>query len=211
MLKSRSDLEIIRLQLCLTCSNMQFVEGVRCIWIDSNATFQRFVFVSVCRTVCTVPLIDYIDGNGYSMEPQQGGDEDGLARGAWDWSLLWKRVPLSQREKAKRKYVTQPYRYIYINYNSSHFFLSPSSIPSSHSFCPSLCWFTPSHPLSLWCLLSVVSLTCTIPTTVFPVCCVCTSPRSFCQNRQYGAFDRLRPWTEVQHRGPRWRRRKRVC
>ncbi|KAF7214320.1 N-acetylgalactosaminyltransferase 7 isoform X2 [Nothobranchius furzeri] len=66
--------------------------------------------ISKDRSVCTVPLIDYIDGNEYSMEPQQGGDEDGLARGAWDWSLLWKRVPLSQREKAKRKYTTQPYR-----------------------------------------------------------------------------------------------------
>uniref|UniRef100_I3KP37 Polypeptide N-acetylgalactosaminyltransferase n=1 Tax=Oreochromis niloticus TaxID=8128 RepID=I3KP37_ORENI len=66
--------------------------------------------ISKDRTVCTVPLIDYIDGNEYSMEPQQGGDEDGLARGAWDWSLLWKRVPLSQREKAKRTHTTQPYR-----------------------------------------------------------------------------------------------------
>ncbi|XP_034395200.1 N-acetylgalactosaminyltransferase 7 isoform X4 [Cyclopterus lumpus] len=66
--------------------------------------------ISKDRTVCTVPLIDYIDGNEYSMEPQQGGDEDGLARGAWDWSLLWKRVPLSQREKAQRKHTTQPYR-----------------------------------------------------------------------------------------------------
>ncbi|KAM4583638.1 N-acetylgalactosaminyltransferase 7 isoform 2-T2 [Odontesthes bonariensis] len=65
--------------------------------------------ISKDRTVCTVPLIDYIDGNEYTMEPQQGGDEDGLARGAWDWSLLWKRVPLSQREKAKRKHTTQPY------------------------------------------------------------------------------------------------------
>ncbi|XP_029294523.1 N-acetylgalactosaminyltransferase 7 isoform X1 [Cottoperca gobio] len=66
--------------------------------------------ISKDRTVCTVPLIDYIDGNEYTMEPQQGGDEDGLARGAWDWSLLWKRVPLSQREKDKRKHTTQPYR-----------------------------------------------------------------------------------------------------
>uniref|UniRef100_A0A8C7YRT1 Polypeptide N-acetylgalactosaminyltransferase n=1 Tax=Oryzias sinensis TaxID=183150 RepID=A0A8C7YRT1_9TELE len=66
--------------------------------------------ISKDRTVCTVPLIDYIDGNVYSMEPQQGGDEDGLARGAWDWSLLWKRVPLSQKEKSKRQHTTQPYR-----------------------------------------------------------------------------------------------------
>uniref|UniRef100_A0A8B9LB62 Polypeptide N-acetylgalactosaminyltransferase n=1 Tax=Astyanax mexicanus TaxID=7994 RepID=A0A8B9LB62_ASTMX len=55
--------------------------------------------ISKDRTVCTVPLIDYIDGNDYTIEPQQGGDEDGLARGAWDWSLLWKRVPLSSKEK----------------------------------------------------------------------------------------------------------------
>ncbi|XP_074849122.1 N-acetylgalactosaminyltransferase 7 isoform X3 [Carettochelys insculpta] len=62
------------------------------------------------RTTCTVPLIDYIDGNDYSIEPQQGGDEDGFARGAWDWSLLWKRIPLSHKEKAKRKHKTEPYR-----------------------------------------------------------------------------------------------------
>uniref|UniRef100_A0A4W5JWP7 Polypeptide N-acetylgalactosaminyltransferase n=1 Tax=Hucho hucho TaxID=62062 RepID=A0A4W5JWP7_9TELE len=66
--------------------------------------------ISKDRTVCTVPLIDYIDGSDYTIEPQQGGDEDGLARGAWDWSLLWKRVPLSSREKAKRKHKTEPYR-----------------------------------------------------------------------------------------------------
>ncbi|MGH0152619.1 UNVERIFIED_CONTAM: hypothetical protein FKN15_023023 [Acipenser sinensis] len=62
------------------------------------------------RTICTVPLIDYIDGNDYTIEPQQGGDEDGFARGAWDWSLLWKRVPLSNKEKAKRNHRTEPYR-----------------------------------------------------------------------------------------------------
>ncbi|ETE67620.1 N-acetylgalactosaminyltransferase 7, partial [Ophiophagus hannah] len=66
--------------------------------------------ISKDRTTCTVPLIDYIDGNDYSIEPQQGGDEDGFARGAWDWSLLWKRIPLSHKEKAKRKYKTEPYR-----------------------------------------------------------------------------------------------------
>uniref|UniRef100_A0A8C4ZRN2 Polypeptide N-acetylgalactosaminyltransferase n=1 Tax=Gadus morhua TaxID=8049 RepID=A0A8C4ZRN2_GADMO len=66
--------------------------------------------ISKDRTICTVPLIDYIDGKEYTMETQQGGDEDGLARGAWDWSLLWKRVPLSDREKTKRKYTTEPYR-----------------------------------------------------------------------------------------------------
>ncbi|KAM6440415.1 N-acetylgalactosaminyltransferase 7 isoform 2-T2 [Liasis olivaceus] len=66
--------------------------------------------ISKDRTTCTVPLIDYIDGNDYSIEPQQGGDEDGFARGAWDWSLLWKRIPLSHKEKANRKCKTEPYR-----------------------------------------------------------------------------------------------------
>ncbi|RMC13808.1 hypothetical protein DUI87_08891 [Hirundo rustica rustica] len=66
--------------------------------------------ISKDRTTCTVPLIDYIDGNDYSIEPQQGGDEDGFARGAWDWSLLWKRIPLSHKEKSKRKHKTEPYR-----------------------------------------------------------------------------------------------------
>lgn len=69
-----------------------------------------FIFCKCFRTACTVPLIDYIDGNDYSIEPQQGGDEDGFARGAWDWSLLWKRIPLSHKEKAKRKHKTEPYR-----------------------------------------------------------------------------------------------------
>ncbi|KAL4640508.1 N-acetylgalactosaminyltransferase 7-like [Arapaima gigas] len=66
--------------------------------------------ISKDRTICTVPLVDYIDGHVYTIEPQQGGDEDGFARGAWDWSMLWKRVPLSNKEKAKRAHKTEPYR-----------------------------------------------------------------------------------------------------
>uniref|UniRef100_A0A8B9LFQ3 Polypeptide N-acetylgalactosaminyltransferase n=1 Tax=Astyanax mexicanus TaxID=7994 RepID=A0A8B9LFQ3_ASTMX len=48
--------------------------------------------ISKDRTVCTVPLIDSINGQTYNIEPQGGGDEDGFARGAWDWSMLWKRI-----------------------------------------------------------------------------------------------------------------------
>ncbi|XP_030047405.1 N-acetylgalactosaminyltransferase 7 isoform X1 [Microcaecilia unicolor] len=66
--------------------------------------------ISKDRTACTVPLIDVIDGNSYHLIPQAGGDEDGFARGAWDWSMLWKRVPLTQREKDIRKTKTEPYR-----------------------------------------------------------------------------------------------------
>jgi len=60
---------------------------------------------------CTVPLIDAIDGNKYTFTEQAGGDADGLARGAWDWSFQWKRIPLTKREKADRTRVTEPYRY----------------------------------------------------------------------------------------------------
>lgn len=66
--------------------------------------------VAMFRTVCTVPLIDSINGKTYTIEPQGGGDEDGFARGAWDWSMLWKRVPLGGKEKQKRLTRTEPYR-----------------------------------------------------------------------------------------------------
>ncbi|XP_055488292.1 N-acetylgalactosaminyltransferase 7 isoform X1 [Leucoraja erinacea] len=65
--------------------------------------------ITADRTSCTVPLIDAINGNTYVIAPQGGGDEDGFARGAWDWSMLWKRVPLSKREKERRKHKTEPY------------------------------------------------------------------------------------------------------
>ncbi|KAM4595529.1 N-acetylgalactosaminyltransferase 7 isoform 1-T1 [Fundulus diaphanus] len=66
--------------------------------------------ISKDRTACTVPLIDSIHGQRFNIEPQGGGDENGFARGAWDWSMLWKRVPLGDREKNLRKTVTEPYR-----------------------------------------------------------------------------------------------------
>lgn len=97
----------------------------------SPIQIKAFVCVFVYRTVCTVPLIDYIDGNKYTLEPQQGGDEDGLARGAWDWSLLWKRIPLSQREKARRKHTTLPYRY---TVSRQHANTHPSCVFVSISF-----------------------------------------------------------------------------
>ncbi|XP_019622703.1 PREDICTED: N-acetylgalactosaminyltransferase 7-like isoform X2 [Branchiostoma belcheri] len=66
--------------------------------------------IAVNRTTCTVPLIDVIDGNNYNIYGQGGGDEYGHARGAWDWSLLWKRVPNTPRERARHKYHSEPYR-----------------------------------------------------------------------------------------------------
>ncbi|XP_037328170.1 N-acetylgalactosaminyltransferase 7 isoform X4 [Pungitius pungitius] len=66
--------------------------------------------ISKDRTVCTVPLIDSVHGQRFTIEPQGGGDEDGFARGAWDWSMLWKRVPLGEAEKKLRKSKTEPYR-----------------------------------------------------------------------------------------------------
>lgn len=61
-------------------------------------------------SVTTCPLVDVIDGNKYTFTEQAGGDEDGHARGAWDWDLLWKRIPLTHREKNRRKHSTEPYR-----------------------------------------------------------------------------------------------------
>lgn len=58
-----------------------------------------------------MPLIDSINGQEFSIDPQGGGDHDGFARGAWDWSMLWKRIPLGDREKALRHTQTEPYRY----------------------------------------------------------------------------------------------------
>ncbi|XP_062243713.1 N-acetylgalactosaminyltransferase 7 isoform X1 [Platichthys flesus] len=66
--------------------------------------------ISKDRTVCTVPLVDSIHGQKFTIEAQGGGDKDGFARGAWDWSMLWKRVPLGDREKPLRKTLTEPYR-----------------------------------------------------------------------------------------------------
>lgn len=61
------------------------------------------------KRITTVPLIDSINGNDYTFSPQGGGDSNGHARGAWDWSMLWKRMPLNEEERKKHKYVTEPY------------------------------------------------------------------------------------------------------
>ncbi|XP_074554714.1 N-acetylgalactosaminyltransferase 7-like [Halichoeres trimaculatus] len=66
--------------------------------------------ISKDRTVCTVPLVDVISGHDYRIESQGGGDKDNFARGAWDWSMTWKRIPLTDREKQLRKTRTEPYR-----------------------------------------------------------------------------------------------------
>lgn len=61
--------------------------------------------------VTTVPLIDVINGQDYTFTAQAGGDWNGFARGAWDWSMLWKRIPLDKREMKRRKHTTSPYRF----------------------------------------------------------------------------------------------------
>jgi polypeptide N-acetylgalactosaminyltransferase len=62
------------------------------------------------RQVTTVPLIDVINGRDYTFTPQAGGDSNGFARGAWDWSMLWKRIPLTRKERERRQHTTDPYR-----------------------------------------------------------------------------------------------------
>ena len=63
--------------------------------------------------ICTVPLVDAIDGDTYVFSPQAGGDENNHARGAWDWDLLWKRIPLTKREKVKT--LSFPFGILYQN------------------------------------------------------------------------------------------------
>jgi len=62
------------------------------------------------RKVCTVPLVDSISGEKYTFEPQYGGDENSFARGAWDWSMTWKRIALNKKERDRRKHTTDPFR-----------------------------------------------------------------------------------------------------
>ena len=66
------------------------------------------------RKVTTVPLIDVINGRDYTFTPQAGGDSNGFARGAWDWSMLWKRIPLTRKERERRQHTTDPYRFIFL-------------------------------------------------------------------------------------------------
>lgn len=77
------------------------------------------VCVASVRTVCTVPLIDSVHGETFTFQAQGGGDSNGFARGAWDWSMLWKRVPLGSREHAQRKTQTEPYRYTVTPHSSA--------------------------------------------------------------------------------------------
>ena len=74
-------------------------------------TFNWPIFIGILDyRISTVPLVDAIDGDTYVFSPQAGGDENGHARGAWDWDLLWKRIPLTKRERARQTHVTEPYR-----------------------------------------------------------------------------------------------------
>ena len=41
--------------------------------------------------------MDSIDGDTFVFTQQGGGDENNYARGAWDWELTWKRIPLNAR------------------------------------------------------------------------------------------------------------------
>ena len=50
----------------------------------------------------------------YTFTEQAGGDENGHARGAWDWSLTWKRIPLTKREKKLQKRITDPYKLVVV-------------------------------------------------------------------------------------------------
>jgi hypothetical protein len=56
--------------------------------------FENFKKIYLSLRISTVPLIDVIDGNGYTFTPQAGGDQYNRAQGGWEWNFLWKRYPL---------------------------------------------------------------------------------------------------------------------
>ena len=48
--------------------------------------------------------MDSIDGDNFIFTAQGGGDENNFARGAWDWELTWKRIPLNARNGLRNTY-----------------------------------------------------------------------------------------------------------
>ena len=62
--------------------------------------------------ICTVPIVDAIDGDNYVFTVQGGGDENGFARGGWDWELTWKRFPLNARTGLLETYSMKFLRYV---------------------------------------------------------------------------------------------------
>ncbi|XP_055328449.1 N-acetylgalactosaminyltransferase 7-like [Paramacrobiotus metropolitanus] len=59
------------------------------------------------RTVMTVPVIDGIDSETYEINVQYQGQ---LFRGIFEWGLLYKETELPIKEKAQRRYDTEPYK-----------------------------------------------------------------------------------------------------
>ncbi|CAJ1053014.1 N-acetylgalactosaminyltransferase 7 isoform X1 [Xyrichtys novacula] len=102
---------------CLCAFTGTAVCGCLCLSCIYTTPTPSIPMYSVCmappyfvRTVCTVPLIDIIDGHTYTITTQGAGDKDNFARGAWDWNMRWSRIPLGEREKRQRQTRTEPYR-----------------------------------------------------------------------------------------------------
>lgn len=61
------------------------------------------------KRISTAPLIDSIHGEYFTFSPQAGGDKHNHARGAWNWRLDWKRLPLTEKWHGHYDYSSEPY------------------------------------------------------------------------------------------------------
>ena len=55
----------------------------------------------------TVPVIDGIDSDTFSISPQYQGQS---FRGIFEWGLLYKETALPEKENRRRKQKTEPYK-----------------------------------------------------------------------------------------------------
>ena len=59
------------------------------------------------RTIMTVPVIDGIDSETFSISPQYQGQS---FRGIFEWGLKYKETALPEKENRRRKQKTEPYK-----------------------------------------------------------------------------------------------------
>uniref|UniRef100_A0ABM0GV86 Polypeptide N-acetylgalactosaminyltransferase 10-like n=1 Tax=Saccoglossus kowalevskii TaxID=10224 RepID=A0ABM0GV86_SACKO len=62
--------------------------------------------IALNRKCIACPMIDVIGNNDYHYETQAGD----AMRGAFDWELFYKRIPLTEEELKRRKHAAEPFR-----------------------------------------------------------------------------------------------------
>ncbi|XP_070578286.1 N-acetylgalactosaminyltransferase 7-like [Ptychodera flava] len=61
--------------------------------------------IALNRTTVACPTVDSIDSDTFAYGPQL----DGICRGAFDWELYYKRIPIGEVETKRRKHESEPY------------------------------------------------------------------------------------------------------